>query len=121
MIGSTTFTICDTPQGTKVDYLMVRKAAIDMNRVPNADSIPDISVPVTREIVAPMIAADCGRNFQPNEILIKPSGAASALSGGAFVDVLPSGLDPNNGLNYKISMVFDSTGKMVTYQRDPFF
>jgi hypothetical protein len=65
--------------------------------------------------------ADTGVEFTPSEVIIRPTAKASAMNGGAFVDLLPEGLDPNNGLNYKISMVFDANGKLVNYERDPRF
>jgi len=68
-----------------------------------------------------MVKADSGVTFALNEILIRPTAAACALNGGAFVDVLPSGKDPNNALNYRISMVFNADGRLVNYERDPFF
>ena len=44
-----------------------------------------------------------------------------ALNGGAFVELLPTGADPNNGLSSKIDLVFGSDGNLVNYDRDPFF
>lgn len=122
MIGDITFTIQDSPRlGLKVSYLMTRKGALELNRLPKTGFMPDLNVPVNRDEILRMVNADCGIEFKPNEVLIKPTAAACALNGGAFVDILPTGKDPNNALNYKISLVFDSDGKLVNYERDPFF
>lgn len=121
MIGETTFTIQDSKQGTSVSYLMTRKAANQINQSPGNGFVPNLTTPVSREDVIRMVKADSGVEFKPNEIIIKPTGAASALNGGAFVDILPSGKDPNNALNYVISMVFNADGMLVNYERDPAF
>ncbi len=122
MIGDTTFTIQDSPKlGLKVSYLMTRQEAVQMNSLPKPGFVPNLTVPVTREEVIRMVKADAGVEFTPHEILIKPTAASCTLNGGAFVDILPAGKDPNNGLNYKISMVFNAAGKLVNYVRDPFF
>lgn len=124
MIGDTTLTFVvprDSSKPAKVGYLMVRQAALDMNRIPTNTTTPNLNVPVTTEQVIQMVQADSGVLFKPNEVIIRPTGKACALEGGAFVDLLPTGADPNNALNYKISMVFDANGKLVNYERDPRF
>ncbi len=120
MIGDTTLTFMLDKNGeAKVGYLMVRQAALDMNRLPSNGFVPDLNVPVTATQIISMIRADTGVAFKPNEVIIRPTGKASALNGGAFVDILPTGADPNNFMNYKLSMTFDSSGKLVNYERDP--
>jgi hypothetical protein len=124
MIGSTTLTFIAPKEGgesAKVGYLMVKQAALDINRLPSKGFVPNLNTPITREEVLRMLKADTGRDFKPSEIIIRPTAKASAMNGGAFVDLLPEGLDPNNGLNYKISMVFNANGKLVNYERDPRF
>jgi len=122
MIGDVTFTVQDNPKlGLKVSYLMTRQGVRQLNQVPQGGFVPDLSVPTTREEVLRMVKEDTGVEFKPNEVLIKPTAAACALNGGAFVDILPAGKDPNNAMNYNISMVFDSAGKLVNYTRHPFF
>lgn len=122
MIGDTTFTIQDSPKlGLKVSYLMTRKGARDLNNLPGGGFVPDLTVPVAREEIIRMVKADSGVEFKPNEVIIKPTAAACALNGGAFVSILPSGADPDNALNNKISMVFGPNGRFVSYVRDPFF
>lgn len=122
MVGDTTFTVQDSDKlGLKVSYLMVRQAAIDMNRLPKPGFIPNINVPITREEVIRMVKADCGIEYKPNEVRIRPTAAASALNGGAFVDIVPMGADPESTMAVPLSMVLDSDGKLVNYLRDPFF
>jgi len=92
-----------------------------MNRLPGNGFVADLTVPVKTEDVIRMVNADTGVAFKPSEIKIKPTAAACALNGGAFVNVLPTGADPNNGLSSKIDLVFDHNGKLINYERDPFF
>jgi hypothetical protein len=124
MIGSTTLTFVESRESSapaKVGYLMVRQAAVDMNSLPKSGFTPELTLPVTADEIIRMVKADSGGEFKPSEVIIRPTGKASALNGGAFVDLLPTGADPNNALNYKISMVFDAGGKLVNYERDPSF
>lgn len=119
----TTLVIRDSTdrEPAKVDYLMSRKAAVAINRLPQAGFVPDVTLPVTREEIIRMVKADSGVEFKPNEVIIRPTAAATALNGGAFVNILPTGKDPNNALNYKIIMVVGADGKLVNYERDPSF
>lgn len=124
MLGDTTLTFVtsrDANQPAKVGYLMIRKAALDMNRLPGKGFVPNLNAPVTTEEVIRMVKTDSGVEFKPNEVIIRPTAKASAMNGGAFVDILSTGDDLNNALNYKISMVFDADGKLVNYERDPRF
>jgi hypothetical protein len=68
-----------------------------------------------------MVAAGPGTAYKPNEVIIRPTGNAGAMNGGAFVDILPTGPDQNNCMNYKLSMTFDGKRKLVDYERDPSF
>jgi hypothetical protein len=68
-----------------------------------------------------MVNVDSGVEFKPNEVIIRPTAISCALNGGAFVELLPTGADPNNGLSSKIDLVFGPDGKLVNYDRDPFF
>lgn len=104
-----------------MDYLMVRQGGLALVTVPKSGFVPDLSVPIAREEVIRLVQADTGVEFKPNEVVIRPTGAACVLNGGAFVHLIPAGLDPDNGLNTKINMVFDSNGNLVNYERDPFF
>jgi hypothetical protein len=124
MLGDTTLTFVEPrnpKEPAKVGYFMVRQAAEDMNRLPQQGFVPELNLPISSAEVIDMVKADSGVEFKPSEVIIRPTGKASALNGGAFVDLLPTGNDPNNFLNYKISMTFDSNGKLVDYERDPNF
>ena len=120
MVGDTTLTITDTRDGAAhVFYLMTRSGATELNKLPSLGTAPDLTVPVQKADVIRMVKADTGMTFLPNQVLIKPTGAASSLMGGAFVDI---GLDVGNGV-YKsftksnLSMVFGADGNLVNYQR----
>jgi len=123
MIGDTTLTFMLDRNGEnpRVGYMMVRQAAVAMNQLPAPGTQPNLAMPVTSSQVLDMVAADTGTAYKPNEVIIRPTGKASAMNGGAFVDILPTGADQNNFMNYKISMTFDSSGKLVDYERDPRF
>lgn len=121
MIGDTTFTIQDSKNGAKVSYLMTRKGAKELVQLPGPGFVPNLDVPVSQQDVIRMVRADSGVEFKQNEILIRPTAAACALNGGAFVDILPAGKDPENALNFQVSMVFGPDGKLVTYTRNPSF
>lgn len=119
----TTVVVRDSSDGkpAMVDYLMSRKAAVALNNLPQSGAVPDLTIPIAREDVIRMVKADSGVEFKPNEVIIRPTAAACALNGGAFVNILPTGKDPNNALNFKIMMVVGADGKLVNYERDPFF
>jgi hypothetical protein len=68
-----------------------------------------------------MVQADSGVQFKPNEVIIRPTAASCGINGGAFVHTVPAGSNPHNALSSKIDMVFNSDGKLVNYDRDPFF
>ncbi|HLH53292.1 MAG TPA: hypothetical protein VKY92_06720 [Verrucomicrobiae bacterium] len=121
MIGTTTFTVQDSPHGgVKVSYLMTRDGAVQLNSLPGGASAPTLTMPVTREDVISMAKADCGREFKPNEVIIRPSAAGTSLDGGALVHIVPEGTDPNNLATQPLNMVFGKDGKLVNYTRDPF-
>lgn len=123
MIGDTTLTFMLDRNGEnpRVGYMMVRQAAVAMNSLPAPGTKPNLATPVTRSQVLDMITADTGTTFKPNEVIIRPTAKSSALNGGAFVDILPTGANPNNFMDYKLSMTFDSNGTLVDYERDPNF
>ena len=100
---------------------MTRQAAKEINQIPGTGFVPDLTVPVGRDDIIGMVKADSGVEFKPNEVIIRPTAAACALNGGAFVHTIPTGQDPNNGLSSKIDMVFGPDGKLVNYERDPCF
>ena len=121
MLGNTTLTFMldRNGQNARVGYMMVRQAAVAINQLPAPGTMPNLALPITPSQALNMVAADTGTTFKPNEVIIRPTGKARAMNGGAFVDILPTGADPNNSLNYKLSMIFDSNGKLLNYERDP--
>jgi hypothetical protein len=121
VIGDTTLTVQESDGKFKVNYLMSHKAGVEMISSPSSGFVPNLTVPITRDDTIRMVKADTGVQFKPNEVIIKPTAAACALNGGAFVYVIPTGADPNNGLSRKVDMVFGSDGNLVYYMRDPFF
>lgn len=119
MIGETTFSISDSTGQAKVMYLMTREGAQELNTVPKPGTQPNLTVPVNAQELIPMLKADTGVEFKQSEIWIKPTGAACAMMGGAFVEV---GKDANNGAYRSfspsnMSLVFGPDGKLVNYLR----
>ena len=120
MVGDITLTIADSPDGAAhIFYLMTRAGALELNKRPSLGAAPNLSVPVQRQDVIRMVKADTGITFSPNQVVIKPTGAASSLMGGAFVDIGP---DAGNGAyrsftKSNLSMVFGADGNLVNYQR----
>lgn len=121
VLGDLTLAIQDDNNGTKVTYVMSRQAAQEMNALPASGAPPDLTTVVSQADVVSMVQADTGVQFNPNEVIIRPAATATAMSGGEFVQVTPTGADPNNILQAKVDMVFDANGKIVNYDRDPFF
>ncbi|HVV01232.1 MAG TPA: hypothetical protein VHH88_07700 [Verrucomicrobiae bacterium] len=121
VVGDFTLVVQDSNGHARVSYLMSKTAAKGLNTRHAGTAPPDLSPPITREDVIGMIRADAGVQFKPNEIILRPTGAGTAMAGGAFVEVLPAGADPNNGLSSKIDMVFGQDGKLANYDRDPYF
>jgi hypothetical protein len=116
-----TLVIKDANDSTKVMYMMTRKAATELNQLPANGFVPDFNLSVTREDVIRMVKADSGVEFKPNEVIMRPTAAGTAMNGGAFVKLLPTGADPENGLSSKIELVFGADGNLANYDRDPFF
>jgi hypothetical protein len=117
VMGDTTLVIQDTSDTAKVCYMMSRKGAVALNNLPSPGTIPDLSMPVTRADVSGMVKADTGVQFKPNEIVMRPTAAASGVNGGAYVNVISTGDDPNNGLSSKVTLIFGADGKLVNYER----
>jgi len=115
-----TLTIQDSDGNAKVFYMMTKKGARDLNESPPPGTQPNPATPLQREEVARMVKADVGVEFKLNEVLLRPTGLGTAMSGGAFVDIGPRGGDPNIG-PCKLSMVFAPDGTLCYYMRDPFF
>lgn len=122
MIGSNTLTFQSPRDGpAKVFYIASGDSLKKMNSMPNPGTIPELTLPVSREDVIRMVKADSGVEFKLNECVMKPTGISGALNGGATIHMLPTGSDPENGLSSKIDLVFGPDGKLVYYDRHPFF
>ncbi len=81
---------------------------------------PTMELPVSRSEVIRMVKEESGTEFKAKDVELRPTGTASAMNGGAFVDIAHLGGDPNNGL-CKVSLVFGPEGRVVYYDRDPTF
>ena len=77
-------------------------------------TVPDPSMPVTREEVARLLKVDSGVNFPPAEIRVTPTAFSGAMNGGAQVSV---GGDPINSASWKFTLVFGADGKLAYYLR----
>jgi hypothetical protein len=110
-----------TNQTVRVSSFTIRNAGMTFSGVSSDGTAANPNLPVTTGEVIRMVRADSGVEFKPSEVIIRPMVKAGALDGGEWVQLLPTGADPENFLNYKISMVFDADGKLVEYGRDPAF
>jgi hypothetical protein len=117
VMEGTTLTLQESTGQVKVFYLMASKGARELNQPPQSGVMPSLKAPVSMEDVIRMVKADSGVEFKPNEVQIRPTGAASAMNGGAFVHIIPAGANPNNGLSSKVDLVFGPDGNLVNYQR----
>ncbi len=99
---------------------MTRDAGPALNSLPTPGTAPNLTTPVNRQDVIQMVEEDTGYIFSPNNVLLRPTGAACSLQGGAFVD-----LGGNYGDQYyhitgtNVQFVFGSDGNIVNYERDP--
>jgi hypothetical protein len=121
MIGDASLTVGDSNEKAWVFDFMTGNGARALNSVPKAGIVPDLSVPIKAEEVLRMVKADTGDDFKPNQVVIKPTGAACSLSGGAFVDVgrqMMNGMEVMNGKS--LALVFGADGKLVNYSGKAF-
>jgi hypothetical protein len=118
MLDGITFCVRDSNGRVVVNYLNAPQSRL-LSRLPSGTA-PALDLPVSRNDIIRMVRADSGTEFKPNEVQIRPTGLASAMNGGAFVDIAPLWGDPNNGLS-KVSLVFGPSGDLVYYDRDPTF
>jgi hypothetical protein len=105
---------------TVLRYVASRPEMQALNQLPSGGAMPSLNMPITQEEIIRMVKADTGAEFEPSEIEMRPTAAASALDGGAFVHIGHVNGDSNNGL-YKLDFVFGPDGKIVNYERDPTF
>jgi hypothetical protein len=120
VLNGITISVRESSGQTVLHYIASGPEMHSLNQLPNDGVSPSLNVPVTREEIIRMVKADSGVEFQPSEIELRPTGAASALGGGAFVHIGHLGGDPNNGL-CKLDFVFGPDGNIVNYERDPTF
>jgi hypothetical protein len=73
------------------------------------------------EVAPPPPPRRAGRPGEAQEWGVRHRAHRSRWRDNSLVDLAPTGADPNNAFNYKISMVFDADGKLVHYERDPHF
>lgn len=120
MLDGTTLCVRDSNGRVVVNYLYAPQAK-QLLQLPGPGGIaPTIKMPVSRNDIIRMVKAESGTEFKPNEVELRPTGLASAMNGGAFVDIAHLGGDPNNAL-CKVSLVFGPGGDIVYYERDPTF
>lgn len=103
-----------------VNYLNAPQAKQLLQLPSPGGTAPTMKMPVSRNDIIRMVKAESGTEFKPHEVDLKPTGLASGMNGGAFVDIAHLGGDPNNGL-CKVSLVFGPSGDIVCYDRDPTF
>ncbi|MDR3562003.1 MAG: hypothetical protein P4N59_11295 [Negativicutes bacterium] len=118
MIGTTTFSVYDGPQGTRVFYMMDRQAAQGLNSVPSGAVQHDISTPVTRPVITGLLKADSGIDYAADQVSIHPTGTFSSMQGGVMVEA--GGITGNNVYRImtftNLDFVLDGNGMMVSYQ-----
>ncbi len=108
-----TLDFAETGGSARVFYLMSATGAKALNSIASSGMAPNLSVPITREEVVQMALADTGKQFLPNQILIRPTGAACSLQGGAFVSV---GGNANQWDLTNVSFVIGPDGMLVNYE-----
>ena len=118
MLDGITLCVRDSKGQFVVNYLFAPQSK-QLSHLP-AGAPPTLQMPVSRTEVIRMVAAESGTEFKPNEVQLRPTGLASAMNGGAFVDIAPLWGNPNNGLS-KLSLVFGPSGDIAYYDRDPTF
>ena len=117
MVNGDTLTFVDLPDSARVAYMSHGKTLQTLNTVPMGGNAPVLSIPITRDAIISMVKEDTGLTFHPDQVEISPTGAASSLSGGAFVHVgrqMMNGGEVFNGKN--ITMVFGQGGSLVQYE-----
>lgn len=112
MLDGTTLCVQDSNGRVAVNYLSAPQAK-ELSRLPGGTA-PTMQMPVDRNEVIRMVKEDSGTEFKRSDVQMRPTGVASAMNGGAFVDIAPRGGDPNNGL-CKVSLVFGPDGDLAYY------
>jgi hypothetical protein len=118
MIGSTTFTVYDGPQGTRVFYLMTKGASQELNAIGNGAMQHDISAPATRQVITDLLKTDSGIDYPADQVSIHPTGQFSSMQGGVMVDA--GGIEPSGAYRVmtftNLDFVLDGNGRLVSYQ-----
>ena len=119
MIGNTTFTVYDGPEGTRVFYMMTKAASQQLNDVGNGAVPHNITEPATRHVVVGLLKADSGIDYPADQVSIHPTGQFSSMQGGVMVEaggIVTSGAYRiMTGTN--LDFVLDGNGIMASYQR----
>lgn len=118
MIGSTTFTVYDGPEGTRVFYMMTKEASHELNSLGNGAMQHDISMPATRQVITDLIKADSGIDYPADQISIYPTGKFSSMQGGVMVEA--GGITGDNVFRAmtrtNLDFILDGNGQLVSYQ-----
>jgi hypothetical protein len=117
VLNGTTVSVEDSERRTVLNYVASGPQMHTLNQLPNDGRMPSLNMPVTREQIIELVKADTGVELQPSDIEMTPTGAGTALDGGAFVQIGHLFNDPNNS-NCKLSFVFGPDGNIINYLRD---
>lgn len=114
--GDITLTMEDNDKKpAHVFYMAARQGMMALNQVPTQRTMPDLSMPMTRQDAEALVLAD-GADLKKYQLMTSPTGNSAALRGGMLVNVgLP---DTGHGepiTEGDIHIVFDQNGKLVTY------
>jgi hypothetical protein len=121
VLNGITIGVEDSNQGqrTVLNYIASGPQMHQLNQVPTTGNAPTLDMPVTREQIIAMVQTDTGTEFQPSDVVMRPTGAASSLNGGVFVEIGHMFTQDNPAP--LLSFVFGPDGKIVTYTRAPTF
>jgi len=119
--NGTTLTIADKNGNAYVMQMMAKGAATALNAIPDTGTMPNLSVPVTKDQVIKWVQADTGSQFPPAEVQIRPTGLATPIQGGAFVDLGGNSYsrDAYQFTGTNVQFVFSQDGNIMNYERDP--
>jgi hypothetical protein len=119
MLGDTTFSVYDGPQGTHVFYMMTKQASQELNNPGNGATQHDISTPATRQEIIGLLTADSGIDYPAEQVSINPTGKFSSMQGGVMVEA--GGIVGSGAYRImtftNLDFVLDGNGQIVSYQR----
>jgi len=123
VMGDITFGVQVFHGDTYVNYLASRQGVKAMSTMPKLAGPADLSMPVTREQVLDLVEADSGKQFPPNEVVLRPTGQSGSLMGGVNAEVGKDASNPGfahvTTKETSFSLTFGPDGKLVYYERDP--